>query len=83
MDAYKEYLDKEILNAAQKFEEAKKKAIHELEGMSTWTASDLGAGYACHIEDVTKWAAELQKLSQAYRVFESMQKETNIKKVKE
>ena len=70
MDTFKDYLNQEIENAAHKFDEAKKRAIRELENMTVWIAVDYGAGYASHIDEVTRWAAEVQKLSQAYRVLE-------------
>lgn len=70
MNAYKDYLNQEIEKACRNFDEAKQKAIRELENMTVWTASEYGAGYASQIEHITRWAAEVQKLSQAYEVFE-------------
>lgn len=77
VQVYKDYLNEEIERAARNFDEAKAKAIHELENMTVWTAKEYGAGYASHIEDVTRWAAELQKLSQAFSVFEHFTSEEN------
>lgn len=71
---YKEFLDNEIVNACKNFEEAKRKAIEELNTMSVWTATEYGAGYAAHIEQITRYAAEVQKLSYAYRAYEAMEK---------
>lgn len=74
IQAYKDYLNQEIERAAHRFDEAKAKAIRELENMTVWTATEYGAGYASHIDEVTRWAAEVQKLSQAYRVFENAER---------
>lgn len=72
---YKDYLNEEIVTAAHNYEEAKKKAIRELETMTVWTAIEYGAGYACHIDNVTRYATELQKLSRAYKVLEILESE--------
>ena len=74
IQAYKDYLNQEIERAAHRFDEAKAKAIRELENMTVWTATEYGAGYASHIDEVTRWAAEVQKISQAYRVFENAER---------
>jgi len=79
MDTYKDYLNQEIEKAAHNFDEAKAKAIRELENMTVWTAAEYGAGYASHIDEVTRWAAEVQKLSQAFRVFERVQEGAYMK----
>ena len=73
MKTYKDYLDQEIVSACKAFEEAKAKAIEELENMTIWTATEYGAGYASHIDKITRFAAEVQKLSQAFRVFERIE----------
>jgi hypothetical protein len=65
IQAYKDYLNQEIERAAHNFDEAKAKAIRELENMTVWTATEYGAGYASHIDEVTRWATEVHKLSQA------------------
>lgn len=70
IQAYKDYLNQEIERAAHSYDEAKAKAIRELENMTVWTATEYGAGYASHIDEVTRWAAEVQKLSHVYRIFE-------------
>lgn len=79
MDTYKDYLNQEIERAAHSFDEAKAKAIRELENMTVWTATEYGAGYASHIDEVTRWAAEVQKLSQAFRVYERIQEGAYMK----
>ena len=73
MNTYKDYLNQEIERACKEFEEAKAKAIRELENMTIWTATEYGAGYASHIDNVTKYAAEVQALSQAFRVLERVE----------
>lgn len=70
IQAYKDYLNQEIEKAAHRFDEAKAKAIRELKNMTVWTATEYGAGYASHIDEVTRWATEMQKLSQAFEIFE-------------
>lgn len=79
MDTFKDYLNQEIENAAHKFDEAKTRAIRELENMTVWNATEYGAGYASHIDEVTRWATEVQKLSQAYRVYERVQQGAYMK----
>ena len=51
IQAYKDYLNQEIERAAHRFDEAKAKAILELENMTVWTATEYGAGYASHIDE--------------------------------
>ena len=51
IQAYKDYLNQEIERAAHRFDEAKAKAIRELENMTVWTATEYGAGYASHIDE--------------------------------
>lgn len=71
-DNYKKFLDDQIEIASHNFQEAKEKAIRELQAMTVWTASEYGAGYASQIEKITKYAAELQQLGYQYRVFNNM-----------
>lgn len=61
---------KELEKALQKFEAAKAEAIESLKNMRVHTAVDFGAGLACHIDDVTRYAAEVQKLQEFLRMVE-------------
>ena len=61
---------KELEKAVQKFEAAKVEAIASLKNMDTHTAVDFGAALACHIDDVTRYAAEVEKQKEFLRMVE-------------
>lgn len=61
---------KEMENALQRFESAKAEAIECLKNMSVHTAVDFGAGYACHIDKVTRYAAEVKKCADLLSMIE-------------
>lgn len=71
-EKYKKFLDEQIEEAAKNFEQAKLKAIIELQNMTIWAASEYGAGYAAHIEYITKYASQVKELSYAWRVYNDM-----------
>lgn len=72
---YKEYLENEIANLTEKFEDAKKETIREIENMSVHMAETYGAAYYAKIEMITKYAAELMKLQETYRRYLFFMKE--------
>ena len=57
---YKKFLDDQVERAAHNFQEAKEKAIRELQAMTVWTASEYGAGYASQIENAIDEAKEIR-----------------------
>ena len=65
-----EVTKKELEKAVQKFEDAKAEAIKTLEAMNVNTAVTFGAGLACHIDDVTRYAAEVEKQKEFLRMIE-------------
>ena len=73
MADFKDLLNTQIEEVAHKFDEAKNRAIEELQKLNTNLAAEYGAGYAIHIDEVTKYAAELQRLSKIYRVYENFE----------
>lgn len=62
MKTFKEDLQHEIDDATEKFEQAKKNAINELENMDCRKAINFGAAYATHIDNVTNYASKLVAL---------------------
>ena len=72
---YMEFLNKEIEKACKNFEEAKEKAIRELERMTICEAVTYGAGYAIHIDDVSMYAAEVKKLNDLFNAYKHFAKE--------
>ena len=65
-----EITKKELAKAVEKFEAAKADAIATLKAMDTNTAVTFGAGLACHIDDVTRYAAEVEKHKEFLRMVE-------------
>ena len=72
-EAYKNYLNQQIVSAAHNFDEAKANAISELEKMTVFSATEYGAGFLTEIDNVTRWATEVQKLSQIYEVLKRLE----------
>ena len=72
---YKEYLNQEIEKACRNFEEAKRKAIRDLEAMTIRDATNYGAAYFTHIDNVTKYAAEAERLNDLLRAYNYIMKE--------
>ena len=70
MKDFKELLNAEIKKAAKNYQEAKDDAIRDLQAINTRQAVDYGAGYYSHIEKITRYAAELNALDLAYRIYE-------------
>ena len=81
MDNFKNILNEQIEDACRKFDKAKEKAIREIQSMSVWTAKEFGAGYASHIEQMTRYAAEVEQLSYLFRVYEGMEENNDGKNI--
>ena len=76
MKTFKEDLQRKIDDATEKFEQAKKDAIKELETMNCRTAIDFGAAYATHIDNVTRYASRLVSLAEmmdAYNYYDKQE----------
>lgn len=71
---YREYLEKELKEAQERFEKAKREAIEEIENMSFHMAQDFGAAYASHIDKVTAAAAKIKTIGEAIAAYDYFQK---------
>ncbi|MCM1026069.1 MAG: hypothetical protein NC432_06515 [Roseburia sp.] len=67
---YIECLNEEYEKAETAFNEAKAEAIREIENMTPFIAVDYGAGYASHIERITKAAASMKAIAEARSAYE-------------
>lgn len=67
---YREYLEKELKEAQEKFEIAKMEAAKEIENMSFQMAEDFGAAYASHIDRVTAAAAKIKAIGNAISAYD-------------
>ena len=77
MTTFKDILNQKIEEAAKNFEQAKKDAIKDIEGITVGSAAEYGAGYYSHIEDITRYASEIRKLSEMFRYYEALNKGGN------
>ena len=69
----REYLERELQKAQEKFEETKKAAAKEIENMSVYMAEDFGAAYASHIDKVTAAAAKIRVIEDALHTYDYFQ----------
>ena len=70
---YREYLEKELKEAQEKFEEAKREAIKEIENMNFHMAEDFGAAHTTHIDKITSAAARIKAIGEAMKVYDYFQ----------
>lgn len=71
---YLEYLNEEYKKAEAEFNEAKAEAAEEIKNMSAFVAVDYGAGYASHIERITRAAAKMKAVAEARSAYEYFEK---------
>ena len=66
---YREYLERELQEAQERFEEIKKEVIRDVENITTWNAQDFGAAYFCKIDHITQAGQKVQTLARALQVY--------------
>lgn len=74
MELYKEYLNQEIENACKRFEESKVRIIYDLNHLTVDVAAKHGARLSGQITNLTKLAAEIERLSQEFEVLERIER---------
>lgn len=67
---YGQFLQRKLNEALQEFEEAKKSAIKDLEGMGAYHAQDWGAAYFTKIDKVTATGTKVQQWQEAMRAYD-------------
>lgn len=74
MDKYLNHLQEELEKAVNNFEKAKQEAAAEILKMSVHIAEDYGAGYAAHVERITKEASKICTIHEQIRAYEYFSK---------
>lgn len=69
-DEFREYLEKQFTEAQEQFEQYKAEAIRDIQGMTTWNASDFGAAYFTHIDHITQAGTKVQTLAQMIQAYD-------------
>ena len=70
---YLEYLEGKLKDATDRCTEAQENAAKEIKEMPWYTARDYGAGYASHVENITKYAAQMEAWCEAIRAYKNME----------
>lgn len=66
---YLDYLENQFKEANTMFEEAKAKAIKDIENITAWNAADFGAAYYTKIDKITQAGERLITIANALRVY--------------
>lgn len=72
---YREYLERQLTEAQERFEAAKAEAIRDIQAMNFWNAADFGAAYFTHIDHITQAGTKVQAIGQALAVYDNFTKE--------
>ncbi len=65
----KEYLERQVKEAEEAFDNAKAKAIKDLRDLTAFTAVEYGTGYAIHVDKITAAAARWKMAAEALRAY--------------
>lgn len=67
---YGEFLSRQLKEAQEAFEEAKKAAIRDIEAMQYYHANDYGAAYFTHIDKITAAGAKVEQIILSMRAYD-------------
>lgn len=72
---YREYLEQQLAQAQQEFEEARASAAKDIEGMDPFHAQSWGAAYYTKIDKVTAAGTKVMQIHLALEAYDDFNKE--------